>query len=297
MKVAVTGASGFIGQALIARLRVHGSEAVPLSRGDGIDYDDARAMAVHFAGSDAVIHLAARAHQGGSDAEFSSNIRAARATAQAARDAGVARFVLVSSIGVNGNLTHGKPFSEDDAPAPVEPYARSKWKAEQEVRSALAGASTQLVIVRPPLVYGPNAPGNMGKLFRAVARGWPLPLANIGNRRSFIGIGNLVEFLLLCVESEAAAGELFLIADGDDLSTPEVVRCMARGLGREAKLFPFPPALLVLVAKALGRGRAAQSLCDSLQVDASKARRVLGWSPATTASEGIARTAAAWRLS
>jgi nucleoside-diphosphate-sugar epimerase len=146
-------------------------------------------------------------------------------------------------------------------------------------------------------VYGPNAPGNMGKLFRAVARGWPLPLASIANRRSFIGIDNLLDVLTLCMHHPAAGGELFLVADGEDVSTPQLVRCIARGLGREANLFPFPPALLVLAAKVLGRGRAAQSLCDSLQVDTSKARRLLGWTPAMTTSQGIERTAAAWRAS
>jgi nucleoside-diphosphate-sugar epimerase len=297
MRVAVTGASGFIGQALVAELRAGGHEAVPLSRGDGIDYEDAQAMTVRFEGADAVVHLAARAHRGGPDEAFASNVRVARAAAQAARDAGTRRFVLVSSIGVNGNVTHGRPFTETDAPAPAEPYARSKWLAEQEVRALLAGSATSLVIVRPPLVYGPHAPGNMGKLFRAVARGWPLPLASVANRRSFIGIGNLVDFLHLCVRHEAAAGELFVVADGEDLSTPELVRSIARGLRRKPNLFPFPPALLVVAAKVLGRGRTAQSLCDSLQVDASKARRLLGWAPALTASQGIERAAAAWRSS
>jgi nucleoside-diphosphate-sugar epimerase len=133
--------------------------------------------------------------------------------------------------------------------------------------------------VRPPLVDGPDAPGNMAKLRNAVARGWPLPLASIDNRRSFIGIENLVDFLLLCVARGDAAGELFVVADGEDLSTPDLVRRIAQRLGRPARLFRFPPALLIAAASMLGRGRIARSLCESLQVDASKARRVLGWSP------------------
>jgi nucleoside-diphosphate-sugar epimerase len=297
MRVAVTGASGFVGQALVARLRAGGHEIVALSRGEGVDYADAGVMTARFEGAQAVVHLAARAHTGGGDEAFAANVQVARVAAQAARDARVGRFVLVSSIGVNGNATHGKPFTEDDVPAPAEPYARGKWRAEQEVQALLAGTRTSLVIVRPPLVYGPNAPGNMGKLFRAVARGWPLPLASIANRRSFIGIDNLLDVLTLCMHHPAAGGELFMVADGEDVSTPQLVRCIARGLGREANLLPFPPALLVLTAKALGRGRTAQSLCDSLQVDASKARRLLGWTPAMTTSQGIERTAAAWRAS
>jgi nucleoside-diphosphate-sugar epimerase len=290
MKIAVTGASGFIGQALVARMRALAHEAVPLSRGEGAAYDDLQAMTKRFEGCDGVVHLAARAHRSGGDDEFAPNVRIAQVAARAARDAGAARFVLVSSIGVNGNATQGKPFTEAHAPAPAEPYARSKWLAEQAVRKEFDSA----VIVRPPLVYGPHAPGNMGKLFSAVARGWPLPLASIDNRRSFVGIDNLVDFLLLCLEQEAARGELFLVADGDDISTPELVRSIGRGLGREAKLLPFPPALLVTGARLLGRGRMARSLCESLQVDASKARRVLGWTLAITTREGLARAAAAW---
>jgi len=277
MKVAVTGASGFVGQALVAGLRAAGHDVVPLSRAEGVDYEDADAMRRSFAGCGAVVHLAARAHVGGDDGAFASNVAAARVAAQAAREAAVDRFVHVSSIGVNGNATHGKPFTEDDVPAPAEPYARSKWRAEQVVREVLDGSTTSLVIVRPPLVYGHGAPGNMGKLFRAVQRGWPLPLASIANRRSFVGIAHLVDFLVLCVEREAAAGQLFVAADAKPLSTPELVRRIARELGREPKLFPFPPALLVAGAKLLGRGRTAQSLCDDLEVDASKARQVLGW--------------------
>jgi len=279
MKIAVTGASGFVGKALVARLREAGQDVVPLSRGDGVDYEDLGAMTSRFEGADAVVHLAARAHRGGDDDAFAANARVARVAAQAARDAAVARFVLVSSIGVNGNATHGKPFTEDDAPAPAEAYARSKLRSEHEVRDVLEGSATSLVVVRPPLVDGPDAPGNMAKLRKAVVRGWPLPLASIANRRSFIGVDNLVDFLVLCVSRGEAAGELFVVADGEDLSTPQLVRRIAKRLGKPARLFPFPPAVLVALATMLGRERAARSLCESLQVDASKARRVLGWKP------------------
>jgi nucleoside-diphosphate-sugar epimerase len=294
MKVAVTGASGFIGRAFVARLRESGREVLPLSRSGGLDYEDLASIARALEGAGAVVHLAARAHQSGGDAAFASNVRAARTTAQAARDAGVARFVLVSSIGVNGNATHGAPFTEADAAAPAEPYARSKWHAEQEVQNVLAGSATSLVVVRPPLVYGLHAPGNMGKLFQAVARGRPLPLASIDNRRSFLGLSNLIDVLSLCIEREAAAGQLFVLADGEDISTPQLVRLVARGLRREPRMFAFPPSLLVLAAKAAGRGRIAQSLCASLQVDASKVRRLLGWQPAMTTSAGIELAAAQW---
>lgn len=279
MKVAVTGASGFVGKALVARLRETGDDVVPLSRGDGIDYEDPAAMTKRFEGADAVVHLAAIAHRGGGDDAFAVNVRVARVAAQAARDAAVRRFVLVSSIGVNGNATRGKPFTEDDAPAPAEAYARSKWRAEQVVQETLQGSSTSFVIVRPPLVDGPDAPGNMARLRNAVARGWPLPLASIANKRSFIGIDNLVDFLLLCTSRDEAAGETFVVADSDVLSTPQLVRRIAQRLGKPARLFGFPPALLIALATMLGRERTARSLCESLQVDASKARRLLGWKP------------------
>jgi nucleoside-diphosphate-sugar epimerase len=296
MRVAVTGASGFVGRAFVAGLRAASHDAIPVTRAAGANYGDALALARAFEGADAVVHLAARAHQGGADALFESNVHVTRAVAQAARDAGVRRFVNVSSIGVNGNVTHGKPFDEDDAPAPVEAYARSKWKAEQKVHSLLMGSPTGFVIVRPPLVYGPDAPGNMGKLVRAVRRGVPLPLASVRNRRSLVGIENLVDFLLVCLDHPAAAGELFLVADREEVSTPDIIRAIARGLGRPARLWPCPQVLLEVAAAAAGRRRIVESLCHSLQVDASKAQRVLGWSPPVRTQTGIERAAAAWRI-
>lgn len=295
MKVAVTGASGFIGQALVAGLRAAGHEARPLSRSGGADFEDFQAAAKGFMGADAVVHLAARAHRGGGDADFEPNVEIVRVAAKAARDAGVQRFVLVSSIGVNGNVTRDRPFTESDAPAPVEPYARSKWRAEQEVKAVLAATSTAFVIVRPPLVHGPNAPGNFGKLVRVVARGLPLPLASVRNFRSLVGIDNLVQFLLTCLVHPAAKNELFLVADGEDLSTPQIIRCIAHGLRQEARLWPMPPSFLKFAATMAGRSRIAESLCDSLQVDASKAGRMLGWSPGTPATVGIERAASAWK--
>lgn len=295
--IAITGASGFIGRTVIARAAAAGHRVVALSRTDGSlphGYEDTGALARAFAGCDAVIHLAARAHRGGTDADFECNVRAARAVAQAARMSGLARVVLASSIGVNGNVTRDKPFTEEDAAAPVEPYARSKLRAEQAAQEALAGSSTAWSIVRPPLVYGPNAPGNFARLVRLVDRGWPLPLASVRNKRSLVAVDNLAAAMLTCCSHPAAAGELFLVADSDDLSTPDIVRCIARGLRREAKLFGAPRALLRAAANLAGRPRIAESLCDSLQVDATKIRRLLGWSPAVATAEGIERAAAAW---
>jgi len=293
-RVAVTGASGFVGQALVNHLAREHRAVVPISRGvangpDAIivrDYADADALARAFRGADAVVHLAARAHRGGADADFASSVRAAKAVALAARAAGASRLVLLSSIGVNGNVTR-RPFTEADRPAPVEPYARSKLQAEQVVAEVLEGSATSLTIVRPPLIYGPHAPGNFARLVQAVARGFWLPVGAVRNARSLIGIDNLLALISLCLDHPAAANELFLAADAQDLSTPELIRCIAAGLGRPAHLLSFPPIVLRLAATAAGRRRMAESLCDSLQVDASKARRLLGWTPARPACEGV----------
>jgi nucleoside-diphosphate-sugar epimerase len=294
-RLVVTGASGFIGRVLVRQARERGQEVVALSRGapplQG-HYNDLPALAGACEGADAVVHLAARAHRGGKDEDFDGNVQAMRAVAQAARAARVPRFVLLSSIGVNGNRTQGKPFDERDAPAPVEAYARSKLRCEQELPSLLAGSATAWTIVRPPLVYGPEAPGNFGMLVGLVQRGMPVPVGAVRNARSLVGVQNLCDAILLCATHPAAAGELFLLADGEDLSTPEIVGCIARGLGRPPRLVTVPPALLKLGARLVGRPRIAESLCDSLQVDASKVRRVLGWTPGTTTRDGIARAMA-----
>lgn len=294
-RILVTGAGGFIGRALVQRARAAGHAVVALSRADGTlagGYEDVPALTRACEGADAVVHLAARAHRGGSDADFECNVLATRAVAQAARAAGVHRLVFLSSIGVNGNLTRGKPFDESDPPAPVEPYARSKLRCEQDLPRLLAGSSTQWTILRPPLVYGPDAPGNFGKLVDLVRRGVPLPVGAIRNQRSLVGVHNLCDAILLAATHPAAAGETFLLADGEDISTPDIIRCIARGLGRPARLVAVPPALLKLGARLVGRPRIAESLCESLQVDAAKARRVLGWTPALRTREGIASAVA-----
>ena len=299
LRLVITGASGFIGRTLVARANAAGHSLVALSRSEGSlpgGYEDEAALARACAGADAVLHLAARAHRGGNDADFDCNVRVARAVAAAARTAGVRRVVLLSSIGVNGNVTRDKPFDEGDAPAPVEPYARSKLRCEQEVQEILAGTPTEWVIARPPLVYGPHAPGNFDRLVRAVARGLPLPVASVRNRRTLVGLDNLCDALLLCATHAGAASQLFLLADEEDVSTPEIVRWIARGLARSPRVWAMPPRLLKLAARLAGRPRIAESLCDSLQVDAGKARRVLGWTPAVRTPDGLMQAAAAWRL-
>jgi len=204
----------------------------------------------------------------------------------------VRRLVLLSSIGVNGNFTRSHPFTEADVPAPIQPYSRSKLRAEEVVKAS----EVEHVIVRPPLVYGANAPGNFARLVYLMARGWPLPLASIRNERSLVGVHNLCDFIVQCATHPSAANELFLVADSEDLSTPDVARCIARGLRKPVRLWPAPPALIVALAAIVGRKREAQGLCKSLQVDASKARRLLGWSPQVNAREGLEQAARDWKF-
>ena len=297
-RIVVTGASGFIGRVLVQRACAAGHDVIALSRRDSElqgTYEDATVLARVFDGADAIVHLAARAHVGGTDRDFDINVRTTAAVARAAVAAGAGRLVFLSSIGVNGNVTRGKPFDESDPPAPVQPYARSKLRCEQELVALLRGSQTGWTIARPPLVYGPHAPGNFGQLVKAVGRGWPLPLRSVQNRRTLVGVDNLAAAILACALEPEAAGQLFLLADGEDVSTPEIVRCIAQGLQRPDRLWSVPATLLKVGAALAGRSHIAQGLCDSLQVDASKARRLLRWTPEVRTREGIVQAAAAWR--
>jgi UDP-glucose 4-epimerase len=284
-RVLVTGASGFIGRALVARLvQEHrpvvaaGRRAFDVPEGAQLLIDGPQTQEV-LATCDGVVHLAGRAHRRGTFADFEPDIALAARWARMSSQAGVRRFVYVSSIGVLGTRTQGPAWTEETPPAPREPYAVAKLKAEEAVRRELDGTPTEWVIVRPPMVYGPGAPGNYARLVRAVARGWPLPFASVRNRRDLIGIDNLVDALVRCLVSEAAARQTFLLADGETMSTPEIINQIADGLGVKPNLVNFPPALLKLIAEAAGQERLSDSLLRDLLIDASKSHRVLGLKP------------------
>lgn len=294
--VLVTGAAGFIGSVLCADLVAKGYSvkglvrALPEKRIDGVEYQivdierdyDGSSLC---AGADVVIHLAGKAHGRGSSTEqtldhfIASNCVATINLAKAAANAGVSRFVFLSSIGVNGSRTLGTPFNELSAPAPHAPYAVSKYQAETELVSLVEESSMELVRIRPPLVYGANAPGNFARLLRLVRGGYPLPLQRVKNQRSLVSLGNLVSFVALCVEHPQAANELFLLADGSDVSTKDLVLALSEGMGTRSRLFPAPLPLMQLGAKMLGKEALYTQLFCDLQVDSSKARDLLGWVP------------------
>jgi len=307
MRILVTGASGFVGTALLPALRERGHVVrVALRRtvaglgdeqvmvGDlGPDTDWREAVA----GVDAVVHLAARVHvmhESSSDplAEFvRANVDGSLALARAASAAGVRRFVYLSSIKVNGEGTNGAPFTERAAPAPVDPYGESKARAEASLRALEREAGLEVVVLRPPLVYGPGVKANFLQLMHWVDRGMPLPFGSVHNRRSLVFVGNLADALVACCEHPAAAGRTFLVCDGNDLSTRDLIERLAVALGRPARLVPLPARLLQLAAMLTGRRAQADRLLGSLRIDASALRETLGWQPPFDADRAFALTA------
>ncbi|MNK84381.1 dTDP-4-dehydro-6-deoxyglucose reductase [compost metagenome] len=210
--------------------------------------------------------------------------------AQQAADTGVCRFVFISSIGVNGSESF-KPFTEIDIPAPQEPYAVSKMEAEIGLFEIGKKTGMEIVVIRPPLVYGAGAPGNFGRLLRAVKSGVPLPFGAVHNRRTLVGIENLVSLIANCIEHPFAANQVFLAGDGEDISTSDLLRFMGDSLNRRARLLPVPVPLMQAVGNLIGRRATVQKICGNLQVDISKARKVLGWEPPLSTIEGLSRMA------
>lgn len=307
-KILVTGSTGFVGQRLCVVLREKGfgvREAARCPQATGTEreivtvgeIDSGTDWGRSVEGVNSIIHLAGRAHvmrESAADpmSEFRRiNVAGTERLAVQTAAAGVRRLVFVSSIGVNGSTTTVTPFSESDPPRPHSPYSMSKWEAEQRLREIERQTGLEIVIVRPPLVYGPGAKGNFLSLLKWVKRGAPLPLGACTNKRTLVGLDNLVDLLVRCVSHPAAAGQTFLAGDGEDLSTPELIRRVASALGRRARLIAVPPVMLKAAARAVGRGGIYEQLCGSLQVDIGHARRVLGWEPPVSIDEELARAA------
>lgn len=250
---------------------------------------------------DCVIHCAARAHvmhETESDALAAYravNVDGSRRLAEQAAAAGVRRLVYLSSIKVNGESTDGlpRPFGarndegEMDAPAPEDPYGLSKCEAEQALWEVAAKTGLEIVVVRPPLVYGPGVKGNFLRLLRWVARGVPLPLDAVYNQRSMVGLDNLVDLLIRCINHPAAAGQTFLVSDGQDLSTPELIRHLARAMNKSPRLIPVPVPLLRLAGRMTGKAAEVDRLVGSLQIDSSSTRETLGWTPPVSVEAGM----------
>lgn len=301
--ILVTGATGFVGQALCAELSRRQMVYRPVSRAPKPGFvamgtfDGATDWSGALAGVETVVHLAARVHvMNDSSVDPLAAFRAANvsATVNLARQAaasGVRRFIFLSSIKVNGEATQpGRPFTASDTPRPEDPYGLSKQEAEDALFALGRQTGMEIVVIRPPLVYGPGVKANFASMMKWVKRGIPLPLGLATNRRSLVFVGNLVDFVLLCKQHPAAANRVFLVSDGVDLSMSELLRCLALATGRRAHLLPVPPALLRGAAAMLGRGAAARRLLGSLQVDITQTTSVTGWTPPYTIDEGLKRT-------
>ncbi|MBC2732250.1 SDR family oxidoreductase [Thiobacillus sp.] len=306
VRVLVTGATGFVGRALCERLTAVGHKIIPIVRrrsgllnevvigemGPSTDWSTA------LAGCDVVVHLAARVHKmKGSvhDPRMSYreiNTEATLNLGHQAAKAGVKRFVFISTIKVNGE-GRDTAYRETDVPAPEDAYAISKWEAEQGLRRIARETGLEVVILRPPLVYGPGVKANFLRLMKAIQRGWPLPLGAIHNRRSLLYLGNFVDAIRLCVEHPAAAGQTFLLDDGQAVSTPELIRAVARAMGRPARLLAVPVGVLAFMGTLLGKRAAVARLTGSLHVDSAAIRSRLGWMPPYSMEAGLAATVAA----
>ena len=309
--ILVTGASGFVGQRLCSALLSGGfsvraavRSGRPLLIADSLEVvaigeiDNQTDWSTEFVHIDCVIHCAARAHvmnetEADAPAAYRAvNVDGTRRLAEQAAEAGVRRLVYLSSIKVNGEQTvPGERFNSFDNVFPQDPYGISKWEAEQALHEVAARTGLEVVIIRPPLVYGPEVKGNFLSMLGWLSRGVPLPLGAIQNRRSLVGIDNLVDLLITCIDHPAAANQTFLVSDDKDLSTTELLRHMGQALGMPAKLLPVPSSLLQFGANLLGKKDVAQRLLGNLQVDISKTKEILNWKPPVGVDEGLRNTA------
>jgi nucleoside-diphosphate-sugar epimerase len=305
-RILVTGANGYIGVALCQHLTQLGHEVVPAVRipsklsnevvtGALESFDSWRKVLIDV---DVLVHLAGRAHVLNDRvadplAIFRQiNTQGTKLLAEHAVTAGVKRIVFMSSIGVNGNSTHERPFHHDDEPHPQSDYAVSKFEAEQALSQIAKTSKLELVVIRPPLVYGGNAPGNFATLMRWLLKGVPLPFGSVtGNRRNFVSLENLMSLVSLCVDHPAAIGQTFLASDSEYVSTTELLTSLSNALGKRPLLLPVPPRSMEFVAKAAGRLDLAQRLLGNLQIDIEHTRTTVGWKPPLSVHAGLRKAA------
>ncbi len=313
-KVLVTGADGFVGKSLCEKLLQSNFSVIAAVRTDVMIVDqpgmhkikitdlrqnvDWKELCSGFTDIKTVIHLASRVHIMNETsrnplAQFRRvNVQATVDLARYALKSGVKRFIYLSTIKVNGEITQNEQrFQASDLAAPADPYALSKYEAEQCLLDIAKNSTMEIVIIRPPLVYGPRVKGNFLKLMRLLKRGIPLPLGSINNARSLVSLSNLHDLIIVCINHPQAANEIFLISDGEDLSTPDLLRRLAWSLGYTAKIFPVPVAILTFFMALACKKSIALRLCGSLQVDISKNRRLLNWEPPHSVNEEFNRTA------
>lgn len=307
MNLLLTGATGFLGSRLATALQskpvvkltaaVRRRIEIPAARIVEIQGLDASTdWSTALANQQVVIHAAARAHIMKDEVadpleEYHRvNVDGTLSLARQAAAAGVKRFIFISSIKVNGEQTRlDQVFTASDTPAPEDAYGISKWEAEQGLQQLATETGMEMVIIRPPLVYGPGVKGNFASMIKLVTSGLPLPFGVIHNQRSLVAVDNLVDLIITCVDHPAAANQVFLAGDGRDLSTTELLQGVALSMGRHARLIPVPAPLLMLGAKLLGKKAVAKRLLGSLQVDISKTRDLLGWEPPISVEEGLKR--------
>ena len=300
MKLLITGANGFVGSALCAKAQEKFS-VIAATRDVVGTIDKNTDWHSVLNDVDVVVHLAARVHvmnDTSSDPlnEFRKiNVEGSLNLAQQAIKAGVKRLVFISSIKVNGeSTTLGQPFTANDAPNPQDAYGQSKYEAELALKHLAEQTRLEVVIIRPPLVYGAGVKANFYSMMRWLNRSVPLPLGAINNKRSLVALDNLVDLILTCVEHPNAANQTFLVSDDEDLSTTELLRRMAKALGKTAYLLPVPSSLLEFAARLIGKQAIAQRLCGSLQLDISKTRQLLNWTPPVSVDTALAQTARAF---
>ncbi|PMU87763.1 MULTISPECIES: UDP-glucose 4-epimerase family protein [Pseudomonas] len=310
-RILVTGGSGFVGKRLIEKLMSFTDghvraivRRVPAQPAKNVVYHHVPDFSIIDAdldalkGAEVVIHLASRVHVM-NDTEVDPlaafrlvNVGYTLKLARSAAMAGAKRFIFVSSVKVNGEGTvPGHPYRETDVPAPVDPYGVSKMEAEAGLRLIAAETDLEVVIIRPVLVYGPGVTANFESMMKWLQRGIPLPFGAIRNQRSLVALDNLVDFIITCVSHPAACDQTFLVSDGEDVSTTQLLQKLANVLNSPARLLSVPEWVLKAGAKLLGKTALSQRLCDSLQVDITKARRLLEWSPVITVDQGLRKTA------